>query len=35
MYPMQESVDRQNPIGRTCGDYCKAESIINDILRGA
>ncbi len=35
MYPMQESVDRQNPIGRTCGEYCKAESIINDILRGA
>ena len=35
MYPMQESVDRQNPVGRTCGDYCKAESIINDILRGA
>ena len=35
MYPMQESVDRQNPIGRTCGDYCRAESIINDILRGS
>ena len=35
MYPMQESVDRQNPVGRTCGDYCKAESMINDILRGA
>ena len=35
MYPMQESVDRKNPTGRTCGDYCKAESIINDILRGA
>ena len=35
MYPMQESVDRKNPTGRTCGDYCKVESIINDILRGA
>ena len=35
MYPMQESVDRQNPIGRACGEYCRAESIINDILRGS
>jgi len=35
MYPMQESVDRQNPVGRTCGEYCRAESIINDILRGS
>ena len=32
MYPMNESVDKQQ--GRTCGDYCKVESIINDILRG-
>ena len=35
IYPMQESVDRQNPVGRTCGEYCRAESIINDILRGS
>ena len=34
MYPMQESVDKTQPIGRTCGDYCKVESIINDIMRG-
>ena len=33
MYPMNESVDRQNPVGRTCGDYCKAEDIINKIMR--
>ena len=35
MYPMNESVDRQNPIGRTCGSYCKAEDMINKIIRGA
>ena len=34
MYPMNENVDRQNPIGRTCGDYCRAEDIINKIIRG-
>ena len=34
MYPTNESVDRQNPIGRTCGDYCKVESVINEIMRG-
>ena len=34
MYPMNESVDSQNPVGRTCGDYCKAEDIINKIIRG-
>ena len=33
MYPMNESVDNTQQ-GRTCGDYCKAESIINDIMRG-
>ena len=32
LYPMNESVDRQQ--GRTCGDYCKAEDIINHIIRG-
>ena len=31
LYPMNESVDKQ---GRTCGDYCKAEDIINHIIRG-
>ena len=34
MYPMNESVDRQNPVGRTCGQYCKAEDMINKIIRG-
>lgn len=34
MYPMNESVDKNVTSGRTCGEYCKAESIINDILRG-
>jgi len=33
MYPMNESVDSTQQ-GRTCGDYCKVESIINDIMRG-
>jgi hypothetical protein len=31
LYPMNESVDKQ---GRTCGQYCKAEDIINHIIRG-
>ena len=35
MYPMQESVDKTQPVGRTCGDYCKVESVINDIMRGS
>jgi len=34
MYPMNENVDRQNPVGRTCGTYCKAEDMINKIIRG-
>ena len=34
MHPMNESVDKNQPVGRTCGEYCKVESIINDILRG-
>ena len=34
MYPMNESVDKDLPAGRTCGEYCKVESIINDIMRG-
>ena len=35
MYPMKESVDKDQPVGRTCGDYCKVESIVNDIMRGS
>jgi len=36
MYPagMNESVDKNQPVGRTCGEYCKVESVINDIMRG-
>ena len=33
LYPLKESVDKDLPAGRTCGKYCKAESIINDIIR--
>ena len=32
MHPLQEGVD--NTQGRTCGSYCKAEDIINKIIRG-
>jgi len=32
LHPMNESVDNQQ--GRTCGEYCKAEDIINHIIRG-
>ena len=35
MYPVNESVDKTQVVGRTCGDYCKVESVINDIMRGA
>ena len=34
MYPMNESEDKDLPAGRTCGEYCKVESIINHIMRG-
>jgi len=34
MYPMNESVDKTKTTGRTCGTYCKAEDIINKIIRG-
>ena len=36
MHPtgVNESVNRNQPLGRTCGEYCKVESIINDIIRG-
>ena len=32
MYPVNEGVERVQ--GRTCGEYCKVESLINDIMRG-
>ena len=37
MHPMHESVnnDIEIPAGRACGDYCKVEAVINDIMRGA
>ena len=36
MYPMNEGVtnDIEIPAGRACGEYCKVESVINDIMRG-
>ena len=34
MYPMNESIDKTQTQGRTCGTYCKAEDIINKIIRG-
>ena len=33
LYPMNESVNNSQQ-GRTCGEYCKAEDIINHIIRG-
>ena len=33
LYPLKESVGNETPAGRTCGEYCKVESIINDIIR--
>ena len=37
MHPMSEGVtnDVEIPAGRACGAYCKVESIVNDIMRGA
>ena len=35
MYTVNESVDKTSVVCRTCGDYCKVESVINDIMRGA
>ena len=37
MHPMHEGVnnDIEIPVGRSCGDYCKVEAVINDIMRGA
>ena len=34
MHPMNESVDNTQTQSRTCGTYCKAEDIINKIIRG-
>ena len=34
LYPMKEGVEHKIVEGRTCGKYCKVESIINDIIRG-
>ena len=34
MYPMNEGVDKSQTQGTTCGDWCKAEDIINKIIRG-
>ena len=35
LYPekMNESIDHTQT-GRTCGEYCRAEDIINHIIRG-
>ena len=33
LYPLKESVGNEVSAGRTCGKYCKVESIINDIIR--
>ena len=33
MYPMNESVNKDVPVGRTCGEYCKVEHIVNKIMR--
>ena len=34
MHPLSEGVDKSQTQGRTCGQYCKAEDIINKIIRG-
>jgi len=34
MHPLQEGVDKSQTQGRTCGVYCKAEDLINKIIRG-
>jgi hypothetical protein len=34
LHPANESINESKIVGRTCGDYCKVESIINDIMRG-
>ena len=34
MHPLQENVDKTQTQGRICGMYCKAEDLINKIIRG-
>ena len=34
MHPLTETVTKTQTPGRTCGTYCKAEDIINKIIRG-
>ena len=34
MHPLSEGVDNTQTQGRTCGKYCKAEDIVNKIIRG-
>ena len=34
MHPLSEGVDKSQTQGRTCGQYCKAEDMINKIIRG-
>jgi len=31
---MSEGIDSSQTQGRTCGTYCKAEDMINKIIRG-
>ena len=35
LHTTNESINESKIVGRTCGDYCKVESIINDIMRGS
>jgi len=35
LHPTNESINESKIVGRTCGDYCKVGSIINDIMRGS
>ena len=35
LHPTNESINESKIVGRTCGDYCKVETIINDIMRGS
>jgi len=35
LHPTNESINESKIVGRTCGDYCKVESIINNIMRGS
>ena len=34
MHPLKEGVDKNVNDPRVCGDYCKVEAILNDIIRG-